>query len=90
MTPEQITAERARLAKLRELNMPEPGAERLLAHIDTLTAAVLDVERLAEAMHGAYERDPNVKRIEWSDLSDAEKGMWKRHAAAVLAILEGK
>jgi hypothetical protein len=40
MTPEHITAERARLAKLRELNMPEPGAERLLAHIDAMTAAV--------------------------------------------------
>jgi hypothetical protein len=50
MTPEQITAERARLAKLRELNMPEPGAERLLAHIDAMTAAVPDAMTLGRAM----------------------------------------
>lgn len=43
----------------------------------------LDVERLAQAMHGSYERDPTMTRIEWDDLGDAEKRMWRRHAKEV-------
>ena len=43
----------------------------------------LDVERLARAMHRSYDRDPNVTRIEWSDLSLPERVIWRNHAEAI-------
>ena len=46
--------------------------------------APLDVERLARALHRSYDRDPAVRRIEWNDLNEADRGMWRRHAAAVI------
>lgn len=42
---------------------------------------------LAEALHDSYLRDPAMPRITWADLNDAERGMWRRHAAAILAAL---
>ena len=45
--------------------------------------APLDVERLARALHRSYDRDPAVRRIEWNDLNEADRGMWRRHAAAI-------
>jgi hypothetical protein len=45
--------------------------------------ALLDVDRLARALHRSYDRDPTVRRIEWRDLNEAERGMWRRHAAAI-------
>jgi hypothetical protein len=51
---------------------------------DELRAA-LDVERLARAQHASYERDPSVKRIEWGDLTEAERRMWIIHARVVAA-----
>jgi hypothetical protein len=46
--------------------------------------APLDVERLARALHRSYDRDPAVRRIEWADLNDADRGMWRRHTATVI------
>lgn len=57
------------------------GEVRALFGAARAEAAALDVDVLAEAEHRSYPRDPAVQRIEWSDLSDAEKAMWRRHAA---------
>jgi hypothetical protein len=81
----------------------EPDADgfytpTLYAHVraldlDSPDPAPLDVERLARALHRSYDRDPAMRRIEWSDLNEAERGMWRRHAAAIVseyARLEAK
>jgi hypothetical protein len=46
----------------------------------------IDVERLARALHGSYERDPSVVRIDWTDLSAADQRMWINHARAIAAL----
>jgi len=50
----------------------------------------LDVERLARALHRSYDRDPAVRRIEWNDLNEADRGMWRRHAAEVAREYEAQ
>ena len=57
---------------------------RAILAIEAEAPAPLDVERLARALHRSYDRDPSVRRIEWNDLNKADRGMWRRHAAAVI------
>ena len=67
--------------------MPEGRAEveRLFAAIEAEARASLDVERLARALHRS-----SVRRIEWSDLNEADRGMWRRHAATVAREYEAQ
>ena len=58
--------------------------------IEAEARASLDVERLARALHRSYDRDPAVRRIEWSDLNEADRGMWRRHAATVAREYEAQ
>ena len=63
---------------------PTDCADHYIAGYKAGARAPLDVERLARALHRSYDRDPAVRRIEWSDLNEADRGMWRRHAAAAI------
>lgn len=55
------------------------------AALATQPASGLDVERLARATHASYLRDPQMPRITWDDINDADRAMWRGHAEAIAA-----